>query len=86
MVQDVHRVFGHHHHHHCESQTGTGIHRVHAEKCAVCVFEFSIVDEPADFKFIPLTQVLAFELPDAIQNQFINSTFEYYNLRAPPPG
>lgn len=84
MVQDVHRVFGHHHHHHCESQSGTTIHRVHGEKCSVCVFEFNVVDEPDDFTFIPLPQAISFLMPVAIHNQFQNSAFHYYQLRAPP--
>ena len=83
MVLDVHRVFGHHHHH-CASNSGTGFHRVHSEKCSVCTFEFNVVDEPNNFRFNPLPQTISFLMPVAIHNQFQNSTFKYYQLRAPP--
>jgi len=84
MVQDVHRVFGHHHHHHCESQSGTTIHRVHGEKCSVCVFEFNVVNEAPASIFTVLLATCNTVFTHNINHQLTSKVFDYSQLRAPP--
>lgn len=83
LVQDVHRVWGHHEHHTINFDSNSQLEDQYAD-CPICIFEFNVVDEIDTFVYIPilLTQTIIFveNRADLIQNK----TFYYYNLRAPP--
>jgi hypothetical protein len=84
LVQDIHRVLGHHEVHqqlntHKESQFQN-----QTAKCPVCVFEFNVVDEIADFIYSPLVFSQKTLFAEKSENQIQNKAFHYYNLRAPP--
>ena len=83
LVQDIHRVFGHHHHH-SASHAATGINHTHGERCDVCTFEFNIVDEPQSSGMDSFSFSVSFSMPVQIHQQFENNCFKYYQLRAPP--
>lgn len=84
MVQDVHRVWGHHDH-----TVSFQAHLItqfqnHTEKCPICFFEFNFVDELNTFVYVPVVQTAVSLFADECANQIQNKTFHYYNLRAPP--
>lgn len=84
MVQDVHRVWGHHEYKDNFSTTaGKQLHN-HYDKCAICVFEFNVVDKLAAFVYVPLLQTAVTLLVENSDHQVENKAFLYYNLRAPP--
>lgn len=84
LVQDIHRVWGHHQHqNNFSSNAGIQLHS-HYDKCAVCVFEFNVVDELPDFVFdAVLHKVISLYVANQ-DHQIQNTVFNYYNLRAPP--
>ena len=84
MVQDVHRVFGHHDHPVSFQAHSTNQFQNHGEKCPICFFEFNVVDELTTFVYIPVIRVAVSLFAYEYDNQIQNITFHYYNLRAPP--
>jgi hypothetical protein len=84
LVQDIHRVWGHHEVHHPLGALEGSQFQNQSAKCPVCVFEFNIVDEIAYFIFVPLLDSQTTLFAEKSENQFRNTTFHYYNLRAPP--
>ena len=84
LVQDVHRVWGHHEQHILyQNYSGNQFHN-QPEKCPVCVFEFNVLDETATFAHVPFPLTLVSSLVDSCDSQIQNKAFHYYNLRAPP--
>lgn len=84
MVQDLHRVFGHHDHY-VPFQTNSNTQfQNQTEKCPICFFEFNIVDELSTFAYVPLVQTAVCLFADECDNQIQDKTFHYYDLRAPP--
>jgi len=92
LVQDIHRVFGHHNEHPeilsheyiCHDlSAGIGFNN-QSEECPICVFEFNVLEEPSKFVFTPVSISFPFILSAESNNQLQNHTFLYYNLRAPP--
>jgi hypothetical protein len=84
MVQDIHRVWGHHEvHQQLNTKAGTQFQNQESQ-CPVCVFEFNIVDEIVNFIYVPqvFSQPTLFAAKS--ENQIQNKAFHYYNLRAPP--
>jgi len=84
MVQDVHRVFGHHNHPVSFQANSTNQFQNHSEKCPICFFEFNVVDELNTFVYIPVIRVAVSLFAYEYDNQIQKITFQYYNLRAPP--
>ena len=84
MVQDVHRVFGHHHNPAPTiALSGIQLHNHHV-KCPVCVFEFNFVDQVENSVFKPDLRTLPFLFASKQTDQVHKITFSYYNLRGPP--
>lgn len=84
LVQDTHRIWGHHGYNIDNiAHRGLQLHNSF-EKCAVCVFEFNIIDEPTNFIFTSIPHATPFVSVCTIDNQILNKAFHYYNLRAPP--
>lgn len=84
LVQDIHRIWGHQdHQHNFSSADGIQLHN-HYEKCAVCVFEFNLVEEFSAFVYVPVLQTVISLFVESSEQQFQNEAFHYYNLRAPP--
>jgi hypothetical protein len=84
LVQDIHRVYGQHEFFvENGSQTGKQIHN-HFEKCNICIFEFYVTDGIANPFIAQIQQTPSLLLIEKQDNQIQNSTFHYYNLRAPP--
>ncbi len=84
FVQDYHRIWGHRENP-AESVVSSGFQfHNHHEKCAVCVFEFNIVEDIPFYHFRPDLHSKHFFFTEKIQNQVQESAFHYYNLRAPP--
>jgi len=84
MAQDIHRVLGHHEIH-TETISPKSLHFLtHFEKCAVCAFEFNIVDENPCLLYVPMIQTENLIYSVKPENQLQNNAFHYYNLRAPP--
>ena len=84
LVQDVHRVFGHHNiSHFTQATTAKSIHQT-TEKCPVCVFEFySVQEAPAPiFNVLLATCNPIFRVNDS--HQLTSKVFDYSQLRAPP--
>lgn len=84
MVQDFHRVWGHHNHPVSVQTTSNTQFQNSTEKCPVCFFEFNVVDELNTFVYVPVVQTTVYLFSDECENQIQNKTFHYYNLRAPP--
>ncbi|MFZ4549486.1 MAG: hypothetical protein ACOYN4_18710 [Bacteroidales bacterium] len=84
FVQDYHRLWGHQEKSvEILSDSEFQIHNQH-EKCAVCVFDFNIVEDIAFYHFTPDLHSTHFFFIENNQNQVQESAFHYYNLRAPP--
>jgi len=84
LVQDVHRVFGHHNvSHYTQATTAKSIHHP-AEKCPVCVFEFYSVDEAPASIFTVLLVTCNTVFTYNINHQLTSKVFDYSQLRAPP--
>ncbi len=84
LVQDVHRIFGHLiHFGEIHNQLGIQLYSLQ-EECAVCVFEFNIVDELKTFVFVPVFNAEKFKLETLTKSQIHTLYFSYYNLRGPP--
>lgn len=84
LVQDIHRVFGHHGHHSEKStRPGKQIHES-SEKCTICTFEFTVFDEIEHPLFAHVHQTVSLLLGADLENQVHNEAFYYCNLRAPP--
>jgi hypothetical protein len=84
LVQDVHRVWGHHDHSVSFQSRSIVQFQNHSEKCPICFFEFNVVDEINAFVYIPVLPTTVSMFVDQFVNQVQNKTFHYYNLRAPP--
>lgn len=84
MVQDVHRVLGHHSNPVSFQSHSTSQFQNNTEKCPICFFEFNVVDEIKTFVSIPVIRTAVLLLADECDNQIQNKIFHYYNLRAPP--
>jgi len=84
MVQDIHRVWGHHEHHHTiNSDKNPQLESQYAD-CPICVFEFNVVDEIDTFVYIPILSTQTIIFVENRADQIQNKAFHYYNLRAPP--
>jgi hypothetical protein len=84
LVQDVHRIFAHQiHFGEIYSQPGTQLFSQQKE-CAVCVFEFNIVEVSKTFVFVPVFNAEKFILETLAGSQIQNIYISYYNLRGPP--
>lgn len=84
LIQDIHRISGHRLHYD-ESPALPGLQLSNSvEKCPVCVFEFNLVEEIADFIYVPVLKVETLVLATFQENQVQNNAFHYYDLRAPP--
>jgi hypothetical protein len=84
LVQDVHRIAGHQiHFGETHNQPGVQLYSLQ-EECAVCVFEFNIVDESKTFAFVPVFNVEKLILETLTKSQIHTIYFSYYNLRGPP--
>lgn len=84
MVQDVHRVWGHHDHTVSFQAHSITQFQNHTEKCPICFFEFNVIDELNTFVYVPVVQTAVSLFADECDSQIQNKTFNYYNLRAPP--
>lgn len=84
MVQDVHRVFGHHDHFVSFQTHSTTQFQNRAEKCPICFFEFNVADERNTFAYTPGITTAVSLFSEQCDNQIQNKIFHYYNLRAPP--
>jgi hypothetical protein len=84
MVQDYHRVWGHHGHEAVKSLNHERQLGNLKEECPVCVFEFNFVEEVGSFHFTPETRINLFVYAEKSENQFAYKSIRYYNLRAPP--
>lgn len=84
LVQDVHRIVGHQiHFGEIHNQPGILLFS-QREECAVCVFEFNIVDESKTFVFVPVFNAEKFRIETLTKSQIHTIYFSYYNLRGPP--
>ncbi len=84
LVQDVHRILGHQIHF-GRNHNLPGLQLFsQEEECAVCVFEFNIVEESHPYVFVPVLNIESFALKTVTENQIQNKYFHYYNLRGPP--
>ena len=83
LIQDFHRVFGHHEHY-SDSRVESGIHSSHSENCQVCKFEFNILDELESFFILTALPAFSVQFIERHDNQLYPLVFHYYNLRAPP--
>ena len=84
FVQDYHRIWGHQDKF-AESILTSGIQiHEHHEKCAVCKFEFNVIEDIAFCVFAPSLSSTHCLFADKGENQIQQSAFHYYNLRAPP--
>jgi len=84
LVQDIHRVWEHHEVYQLHNTRAGSQFQNQSAKCQVCVFEFNIVDEVANFIYVPLVFSQSAPLAEKSVNQIRNTTFQSYNLRAPP--
>lgn len=84
LVQDVHRIFGHQiQYSEIQNQSGIQLYSQN-EKCAVCVFEFNIVEVSKPLVFVPVLNIEKFILESLTENQIQNKCFGHYYLRGPP--
>jgi hypothetical protein len=84
MVQDVHRVLGHHEHHITSPKYSDTQIQNQAEKCPICVFEFNVIEKAESFAYFPFLKSESSIFRDKCESQIQNKAFHYYNLRAPP--
>jgi len=84
LVQDIHRIFGHHNRHDAFHTFSGAQFRLQSEKCPVCLFEFNVVDETVLLAVDPFLLPVVLIFVDKSYSQFQNEAFHYYNLRAPP--
>jgi len=84
LVQDVHRVLGHHEYRNNSSFKDGKQLSNHYDKCAVCVFEFNVVDQLDNTIYVPYLKTETFLFTSLQEDQVQKNTFHYYNLRGPP--
>lgn len=84
MVQDIHRIWGHHEHPlELLPQTGKQFQK-QSEVCQVCVFEFNVVDQLESSIYTHSLTTEPFLFASKQEDQVQKNTFHYYNLRGPP--
>lgn len=84
MVQDVHRVWGHHEQHITFQAITDTQFQNQVAKCPVCVFEYNIVDKIESFAYLPFLQSEISFFINKCDSQTQKKALHYYNLRAPP--
>lgn len=84
LVQDYHRFLGHHDVHPQNFALAGMQLQNQSEVCPVCNYEFTVIDENVSFVYDPHLFSISTVYVERIKNQILNSSFLYFNLRAPP--